>query len=134
MKLGDVPALFRAKRSASGAVELRNREEFALPESVVLRFARTSVVFLDIAARENGLPATRAKTFLDIDFCAVIRIRTGRVIEHDRRLAAREQNLPKGNAIDENLSRARQWATRHNVVRDRLGILNGLVHGRLFCN
>src|SRR6185312_15623431 len=125
VELRDVAALLGAQRLQPRAVELRDREQLAALEPVVLGLADAAFVFLDVAPRDDPIAAAGREPLADIDRGSFVRIRTGCVVEPDRRFAAGERHLAERHAVQVNLARAGQRA-----ARDAQGfrIENGLVH------
>src|SRR5262249_38924810 len=82
----------------------------------------------DIAARLDPGTAPGRETLLDIDRDAIVRIRTGCVVESDRGLAARERDLAERHARDMDFLRARKGPAGK---RDGFRIADGFVHSPL---
>ena len=132
-ELGDVAAGLRTQRLQPRAVELRHRQQLAGLQTVVLRTAVPALIFLDVAAGENPVAAQRRKALADVDLGRTVRVRTGRVVEADRRLAARQRDFAERNtrAMDRDIDLARpgKRTTGDGVVRRRC-VADLLVHDR----
>ncbi len=127
-ELCDALSGFGAQRLQAAAVKLRNREKLAGPQAVVFGAAVAAGIFLDIAARDDPIAAHRGEALLDVDRDVTIRIRTGRVIEPDRRLATRQRHFAERHAGKIDLPRSGKTPSR-NLVVGRCGIADGFVHG-----
>ncbi len=136
-ELGDVAAGLGAQRLQPGAVELRHRQELARLQAVVLGTALPALVFLDVAAGENPVAAKRGQALADVDLDRTVRVRTGGVVEPDRRLAARERNFAERHAsavdVDIDLAGTRKRTPCDGVVRRRC-VADLLVHDRYLQN
>ena len=110
----------------TGAVELRHREKLAALQAIVLRLAGAALIFFHIAARQNPVAARRAQALFDVDRHGIVRVRTGCVVEPDRRLAARQRHFAERHAVDH--AALREPGNAPRVIGDGFGIENGFVH------